>query len=450
MLSLVSIFVLFIGLGNSKSTIKRLPGYPDDLPFTLETGYIGVREHENVQLFYYFIESENNPSEDPLLLYLTGGPAVSGLSSILYQIGPLSFNLENSWKKNITFDLNPNSWTKMANMIFLDAPAGTGFSYAKTWEALKSSDSILALDIYEFLKKWLLEHPKFQRNPLYVSGISYMGLLIPIVVSEIYNGNECGHEPIMNFKGYIMVSPFTDKVADYNSRIEYAHRLALISDDIYKSTVINCKGDYENTNQENQLCAQNLQRVDECTTGINLENILMPKCSLVNPEPYCPDATHVFLVEWANNKDVQNALGIREGTIETWEYSNIANRYDHGKNDTIMYSYDVLSSFEYQQQLTTKNCQVLIISGDHDMVVPYVGVEKWIEALNIPTEIPWKPWLLLKQIAGYQMTYVHKGYSLKYATIKGSGHVVALAKPKELLSMVSGWLASQTYSSISF
>lgn len=41
----------------------------------------------------------------------------------------------------------------MANMIFVDVPAGEGFSYATTWEASRSSDSIVALDIYEFLKK---------------------------------------------------------------------------------------------------------------------------------------------------------------------------------------------------------------------------------------------------------------------------------------------------------
>ncbi|KAI3740641.1 hypothetical protein L2E82_31111 [Cichorium intybus] len=44
-----------------------------------------------------------------------------------------------------------------------------------------------------------------------------------------------------------------------------------------------------------------------------------------------------------------------------------------------------------------------------------------------------------------QMTYALSEYTLKYVTIKGAGHGVALYKPEEALSMVNGWLSSQTY-----
>lgn len=51
--------------------------------------YIGVGEKEEVQFFYYFIESENEPEDDPLMLWLTGGPGCSALSGLLYEIGTL-------------------------------------------------------------------------------------------------------------------------------------------------------------------------------------------------------------------------------------------------------------------------------------------------------------------------------------------------------------------------
>ncbi|GJU48123.1 peptidase S10, serine carboxypeptidase, alpha/beta hydrolase fold protein [Tanacetum coccineum] len=57
--------------------------------YRLIVSYVGVGEHEDVEFFYYFAESQRNPLEDPLLLYLSGGPSVSGFSSFLYQIGPL-------------------------------------------------------------------------------------------------------------------------------------------------------------------------------------------------------------------------------------------------------------------------------------------------------------------------------------------------------------------------
>ena len=54
---------------------------------------MGVGESEDVQAFYYFIESENNPKKDPLMLWLTGGPGCSALSGLVFEIGNTFFVL---------------------------------------------------------------------------------------------------------------------------------------------------------------------------------------------------------------------------------------------------------------------------------------------------------------------------------------------------------------------
>ncbi|PKI26185.1 hypothetical protein CRG98_049126, partial [Punica granatum] len=49
--------------------------------------YISVGDMEDVELFYYFIESQRDPSADPLMLWFTGGPGCSGFSALAYEIG---------------------------------------------------------------------------------------------------------------------------------------------------------------------------------------------------------------------------------------------------------------------------------------------------------------------------------------------------------------------------
>lgn len=43
----------------------------------------------DVEFFYYFVESENNPAADPLLLYLNGGPGCCSLNGFLFHIGKI-------------------------------------------------------------------------------------------------------------------------------------------------------------------------------------------------------------------------------------------------------------------------------------------------------------------------------------------------------------------------
>ncbi|GJZ68362.1 putative peptidase S10, serine carboxypeptidase, alpha/beta hydrolase fold protein [Tanacetum coccineum] len=89
---LTVVFILTIqfhvlSISHSKSIIETLPGYPGNLPFKLETGYVGTGEKEDVQLFYYFVESSTrNPFQDPLIFYISGGPGASALLAFLYEI----------------------------------------------------------------------------------------------------------------------------------------------------------------------------------------------------------------------------------------------------------------------------------------------------------------------------------------------------------------------------
>ncbi|KAI6701494.1 hypothetical protein NL676_015818 [Syzygium grande] len=187
---LLSSLLVFFSTVQSQSIIKSLPGFAGDLPFKLETGYIGVGEFDDVQLFYYFIESERSPKDDPMMLWLTRGPGCSSLSNLIYEIGPSNFNCDNSSGNRPSFLLNPYSWTKVANIIFLDQPV----------EGYHTGDLSSDAETYQFLRKWLMVHPEFLSNPLYITGDSYLRMMIPIIVTEVVNGNEVGHLPPLNIK----------------------------------------------------------------------------------------------------------------------------------------------------------------------------------------------------------------------------------------------------------
>ena len=109
----------------------------------------------------------------------------------------------------------------MANIIYLDQPAGTGFSYSRNPLADIPSDlrsaklvnefvhnvkrklklfqvfflMILCIDLWRFflsslvvVVQWLAKHPEYYSNPFYVTGNSYSGIVVPAIVQEISNG----------------------------------------------------------------------------------------------------------------------------------------------------------------------------------------------------------------------------------------------------------------------
>ncbi|XP_031248089.1 serine carboxypeptidase-like 18 [Pistacia vera] len=255
-------FILILLLKLSASTVfsgsivKYLPGYEGQLPFKLETGYESVGDSE---LFYYFIESQGDIEEDPLILWLSGGPGCSSFYGLIYEIGPLEFDIQNYTGGLPRLKYYPYAWTKTASIIFLDAPVGTGFSYARNREVWPTSDSKSAEQSYQFLKKWLLKHPQYLQVELYIGGDSYSGMVVPQITQKIIDENGLDAHLRMNLKGYIMGSPHTDSIVDENSKIIFAHRMALISDELFQELKTSCKGNYHNADVSNTRCVAALQ-----------------------------------------------------------------------------------------------------------------------------------------------------------------------------------------------
>lgn len=53
-------------------------------------------ENHSKNLFYYFVESEGKPSEDPVVLWLNGGPGCSSFDGFVYEHGKELFTFYNA------------------------------------------------------------------------------------------------------------------------------------------------------------------------------------------------------------------------------------------------------------------------------------------------------------------------------------------------------------------
>lgn len=84
-----------------------------------------------------------------------------------------------------SLSLNPYSWNREANIIYLESPIGVGFSYsANPKYTYHSNDSSTATDNYAFLQGWFKKFPEFLTNDFYVTGGTFTRSNLLILISH--------------------------------------------------------------------------------------------------------------------------------------------------------------------------------------------------------------------------------------------------------------------------
>ncbi|XP_058004184.1 serine carboxypeptidase-like 51 isoform X2 [Hevea brasiliensis] len=131
-------------------------------------GYVEVRP--KAHMFWWLYRSPNrveNPSKPwPIILWLQGGPGASGVSIGNFQeVGPL----------DIDFKPRNSTWLQVADLLFVDNPVGTGFSFVEDKELLVKSDVEAAADLTIMLQKIFNRNKSLQKSPLYIVAESYGG-----------------------------------------------------------------------------------------------------------------------------------------------------------------------------------------------------------------------------------------------------------------------------------
>lgn len=145
----------------------------------------------------------------------------------------------------------------------------------------------------------------------------------------------------------------------------------------------------------------------------------------------CRTAGYTMSRIWANNDTVREALGIDMRTVPSWIRCNYGILYN--------YTTDIRSSVKHHLDVISRSgYRSLVYSGDHDMIIPFIGTQAWIRSLNFSVVDEWRPWFVDAQVSGYTRSYSN---NLTFATVKGGGHTSPEFMPKQCLAMFSRWVS---------
>jgi serine carboxypeptidase-like clade 1 len=443
--------------------VTYLPGYGTPKVPTY-SGLIALDKAVTTYMHYWLQTSTaSNPSTAPLVLWLNGGPGCSSLEGAMFENGAYAFTGEFDANGLPTLKDNPTAWTTIANMVYLEAPAGVGFSFY-TNGSTTTNDEITSQNNYQFLLNFFESYPEYVSNDFYIFGESYAGIYVPTLVDRIRLGNAAGN-PKINLIGFgvgngcwgndvgacAMYDGFDDGTGDF---LQFLYGHSMFSQQTNIALLEACGGNYSNPNPSQQC--QDLQNqaqneggdyniydiYDECPNPVSTSNNVhlrapsrhiqkaMNSGRKLTAVPNCIQPDN-FANPWFDNSTVQDALHVSQANVNDW---SVCADVDYEKTvGSLLPLYPTL----------IKNYKVLIYSGDVDACVPHTGSERWTRNLGIEVKAPWRPWTIDEQVYGYVVEYDADAFY--YLTIKDAGHMVPQYQPEAALAFFTRFLQNQPF-----
>nr|ABR16596.1 unknown [Picea sitchensis] len=410
-----------------------LPGQPMGIKFRQYSGYVTVDAKAGRALFYYFTEAVRDPSKQPLVLWLNGGPGCSSLGfGAMAEVGPFRVNPDGK-----TVHFNRYTWNQVANILFLESPAGVGFSYSNTSSdySKHSGDRRTAKDAYTFLMKWFIRFPQYKFRDFYIAGESYAGNYIPELAATILHHQRLSQASFINFKGIMVGNGIMNSDTDNIGQITYPWTHALISDETYEGLINNCI----KSNVDEILCEVLELKMSLEMGNIDPYSIYAPLCLTNSSElakqeeaaiPGYDPCIDDYVSKYFNRPDVQKAIHAN--------VTNLNHRWIHC-SDLLRWNDSASTVLPIYRHLIARGLRILLFSGDTDTVVPVTSTRLSINELKLPIATPWYPWLNGDEVGGY--TVIYKG--LTFATVRGAGHEVPAFQPSRALTLFKSFLAGK-------
>jgi carboxypeptidase C (cathepsin A) len=453
MRSVAAVLLLAVALGTAglasssrlRETVINLPSTPDvsnELPIvdgpTRIAGYFKLDRTYDAHMFYFFFESRTNPSTDPVVLWMTGGPGCSSELAVFYENGP--YNLINKTLTEAEF-----GWDVGHNMIFVDQPINTGFSYSPDERDRVYDEEIVSNDMLDFLQEFFEAHPEFADNDFYVTGESYAGHYVPAVSRRVWQAAKAGEGKAINLKGLAIGNGLTNPEIQYAAYADFALQNNLISQEwkdtiqwFYPACWLGCK-----ICTATEFSVACLLGLEVCQTtmfapimaavpGINVYDITK-QCE----GPLCYDFSAVS--DYLARPDVRAALGVPD--FVEWQSCDMDVHADMLGDWLLRYD-------TFLPEMMDDGVRVMIYAGTLDLICNWLGNERWLDALNWTMHEEWsaeapKDWVLgsNEQAVGS----VREVGPLSFVKVFKAGHMVPMDQPEVALSLITHFTRNEKF-----
>ena len=412
---------------------SKVKGIPDE-----KWGYVNVRENAHMFWWLYGAQDIERRSELPLVLWLQGGPGGSGTGfGNFAEIGPVDVDLK---PRNTT-------WLKKVNLLFVDNPVGTGFSYVTDSSAYTTNSSQIAEDLFVLLSNFLNQVPDFKQMPFYIFCESYGGKMTSVFGQRLQEGI-LQKEIECNFKGVALGDSWISPVDSVITWGPYLYQYNLL-DDMDLAAVMNISHQTEkavengNFKEATDLWSDTETLISATTDNVNVYNVLQHNAP---PFPQSIDKLeslyhrHVgvyYQQSLANlmNGQIRQKLGIIPDYVKWGGQSG-----DVFKYQSVDFMKPVIKSVD---KLIEYGLTVVVYQGQLDMICDTPGAELWIKKLVWPglhnfLDSKRKPlYVVGKQTQAFLKTY--KNFSLYY--IMDAGHMVPADNGPMALAMLEQIIA---------
>ncbi|TVU39296.1 hypothetical protein EJB05_12709 [Eragrostis curvula] len=364
----------------------------------------------------------------PVVIWLTGGPGCSSELALFYENGP--FHIAD----NMSLVWNDFGWDQASNLIYVDQPTGTGFSYSSDSRDTRHNEASISDDLYAFLQAFFTEHPTYAKNDFYITGESYAGHYIPAFASRVHQGNKNNEGIHINLKGFAIGNGLTDPAIQYKAYPDYALDMGLITKAQYNKIskiVPTCEFAVKLCGTSGTVSCLAAYVVCNTIFG-SIRTIIGSKNYYDIRKPCVGSLCYDFsnLEKFLNLKSVRESLGV--GDIEFVSCSPTvyqAMLLDWMRNLEVGIP-DLLES----------DIKVLIYAGEYDLICNWLGNSRWVNSMEWSGKEAFvssseKPFTVDGKEAG-----VLKSHGpLSFLKVHDAGHMVPMDQPKAALEMLKRW-----------